>query len=35
MIAKAKGIEEEIDGVQAFEYCNQGDKDALKALRIL
>ena len=32
MIAKAKGIEEEIDGVQAFEYCNQGDKDALKAL---
>lgn len=32
MIAKAKGLVEEIDGVQAFEYCNQGDKDALKAL---
>ena len=32
MIAKAKGLVEEIDGVQAFEYCNQGDKDALKSL---
>ena len=35
MIAKAKGLEEKIDGVQAFEYCNQGDKEALKALDIL
>ena len=32
MIADAKGIKEEIDGIEAFEYCNQGDEQALKAL---
>ncbi len=32
-IAKAKGINpEEIDGVKAFEFCNNGDEVALKAL---
>ncbi len=34
MIAKAVGKEpKEIDGLQAFEYCNQGDERALSALK--
>lgn len=33
MIAKEKGLDtKELDGIKAFEFCNNGDKDALKAL---
>ena len=33
MIAQAKGLKaEDLDGIKAFEFCNNGDKAALKAL---
>lgn len=33
LVAEALGIDEQIDGIRAFQYCNEGNEQALAALK--